>query len=69
MCLPLLSWAKKAEYLSRLGSSTVAVVLNDLDSIYGAGVASGALVDSHIQDWSKEPFIKGSLSLTPPPPM
>ena len=53
---------EKAEYLSGLGAGAIPVVLADLDNIYGSGVASAALVDSHIQDWSKEPFIKGAYS-------
>lgn len=54
---------EKAEVLS--GQSTATVVQNilkDLDTLYGKGVATGALTNARIIDWSKEPFIKGAYS-------
>ncbi len=53
---------EKAEYLSSLGAAAIDTVVAELDQMYGAGVASGSLVASHIMDWSKEPFIKGAYS-------
>ncbi|GDX83509.1 amine oxidase [Deltaproteobacteria bacterium] len=56
----------KAEALSALGDDAIATVLADLDAIYGAGVASGAYVDGVIQDWLKEPTIRGAYSYPGP---
>jgi monoamine oxidase len=53
----------KAEALSGLPTATaIQTVVRDLDAMYGAGVASGALVNARIMDWTKEPFIKGAYS-------
>jgi monoamine oxidase len=53
----------KAESLSGLPTATaIQTVVRDLDAMYGAGVASGALVNARIMDWTKEPFIKGAYS-------
>ena len=56
----------KAEALSALGDDAIATVLADLDAIYGAGVASGAYVDGVVQDWLKEPTIRGAYSYPGP---
>lgn len=53
---------EKAEYLSSLGASAVSTVVDELDNMFGAGVASFSLADSYIMDWKKEPFIKGAYS-------
>jgi monoamine oxidase len=56
----------KAEALSAMGDDAIATVLADLDTIYGAGVASGAYVDGVILDWLKEPTIRGAYSYPGP---
>ena len=53
---------EKAEYLSSLDAGAIDIVVAELDQMYGAGVASGSLIESHIMDWSQEPFIKGAYS-------
>lgn len=55
-----------AEYMSSLGQGAVSKAVEELDTIFGAGVASGSLIDSVIQDWSKEPFIRGAYSYPNP---
>ncbi|MFN4145227.1 MAG: flavin monoamine oxidase family protein [Runella sp.] len=53
----------QAEALSSLPSSAaIQTVLRDLDGLYGSGVATGALLNARLIDWSKEPFIKGAYS-------
>ena len=56
----------KAEALSAMGDDAIATVLADLDTMYGAGVASGAYVDGVILDWLKEPTIRGAYSYPGP---
>ena len=51
-----------AEILSAQGTNAITTTLQDLDSIYGNNVATNQYLDSYIQDWSKEPFIKGAYS-------
>jgi monoamine oxidase len=53
---------EKAEYLSSQGAGAIALILADLDLMYGAGKASGSIINSHIEDWSKNEFIKGAYS-------
>ena len=53
---------EKAEYLSSIGVGAIDDILADLDLMYGAGKASGTLINSHIEDWSKNEFIKGAYS-------
>lgn len=53
---------ENAEVLSAQGAVAVATALQELDAMYGAGVASGALVDSFIMNWTNEPFVKGTYS-------
>lgn len=53
---------EKAAYLSSEGDNAINIVLADLDNMYGAGVATSSILDSHIEDWTKNPFIKGSYS-------
>ncbi|MBL4654842.1 MAG: FAD-dependent oxidoreductase [Bacteroidia bacterium] len=55
-----------AKYLSDLDSGAVDIVLQELDDMYGAGIASGKLVSSYIMDWTKEPYILGSYSYPNP---
>lgn len=52
----------KAAFLSTQGSNAINYALQDLDALYGAGVASDSLQDSYIMDWSKEPYIQGAFS-------
>ncbi|MFN8346037.1 MAG: NAD(P)/FAD-dependent oxidoreductase [Spirosomataceae bacterium] len=54
---------EKAEILSAQ-TSAVAIqnIVKDLDTIYGKGVATGALINARMMDWGKEPFIKGAYS-------
>jgi len=53
---------EKAEYLSSQGAGAVDLILADLDLMYGTGKATGSIIDSHIEDWSKNQFIKGAYS-------
>lgn len=54
---------EKAEALSALSTSAaIQSVLNDLDGLYGKGVATGALTNARLMDWGKTPFIKGAYS-------
>lgn len=56
---------ERAAYLSSLGEDAINVILNELDTLFD-GNATPAFLDSHIQDWIKEPFIKGSYSYPSP---
>lgn len=51
-----------ADALSKLDSAAVTNVVNALDAVFGAGVASGRLVKSHVMDWSKAPHVRGAYS-------
>lgn len=53
---------KNAEYLTEQGISAVALIIKELDEIFGNALASTHLADSFIMDWSKEIFIKGTYS-------
>ena len=50
-----------AEYLSAQGSNAVTLCLTQLDAAY-AGAATAHFTDSHIIDWSLQPFIGGAYS-------
>ncbi len=58
----------KAEQLSALGSGMIPVVLEELDSIFSGKATQNIRRDDDnnmvtiIQDWTKEPFIKGGAS-------
>jgi len=54
---------EQAEYLTSLGSDTaiVTALLQELDDMY-AGQATASYIDSHVQDWTSKPFIKGAYS-------
>ncbi len=58
----------KAEQLSALGSGMIPVVLEELDSIFSGKATQNIRRDDDnnmvtiIQDWTKEPFIKGGTS-------
>lgn len=52
----------RAETLIGLGSKAVQTVVQELDNMYGSGVASGSLTNAYIMDWRKEPYIKGAYS-------
>ena len=53
---------ENAEYLSSIGNNAVNTATNELDLMYGVGVASNSLSKFHIMDWFKEPYIKGTYS-------
>lgn len=50
-----------AEYLSGQGSNAITLCLAQLDAAY-AGAATAHFTDSHIIDWSTQPFIGGAYS-------
>ena len=52
----------RAENLSSKGGGAVQTVVQELDAMYGRGVASGSLTNAYVMDWRKEPFIKGAYS-------
>jgi lysine-specific histone demethylase 1B len=52
---------EKAERLSKLGKDAIKELLGELDLMFG-GRASASFVDAYIQDWGKEPFIRGAYS-------
>ncbi|MFN0274886.1 MAG: FAD-dependent oxidoreductase, partial [Chitinophagales bacterium] len=54
-----------ADYLSSLGDDAIDVILTELDTLFD-GEASEKYVDAVIQDWIKEPFIKGSYTYPAP---
>lgn len=53
----------QAEYLTSLGSDTAIInaLLAELDTMY-AGQATAAFVDSHVENWTTNPFVKGAYS-------
>ncbi|MBK9793697.1 MAG: NAD(P)/FAD-dependent oxidoreductase [Sphingobacteriales bacterium] len=54
---------EKAETLTALSETQIKnILLSDLDAIYGGTAASSGFSAIHIQDWTKEPFIKGAYS-------
>jgi monoamine oxidase len=53
---------EKAEMLSAQGTAAVQTVVAELDKLYGNTVASRTLMASHIEDWSKNSFIRGAYS-------
>ncbi len=56
---------ERAEYLSSLGDDAIATVLAELDALF-EGAATEKFVEAFIQDWIKEPFIKGSYTYPAP---
>lgn len=52
---------EKAETLSALDQGAITQLLSELDAIYN-GQATSSFVDGLIQDWSKEPYIRGAYS-------
>ena len=54
---------EQAEYLSNLGNDTAIInaLLGELDSMYN-GQATAKFVDAVVQDWGKEPYIRGAYS-------
>ena len=54
---------KQAEHLTSLGSDMAITnaLLAELDIMYG-GQATASFIDSHVEDWTKNPFIKGAYS-------
>jgi monoamine oxidase len=53
---------ENAEALGALGAGASKAVLDDLDLMFGPGVATGAFKDAVIMDWRKEPYIRGAYS-------
>jgi len=51
-----------AEFLSHQGEEAITSILNELDNLFGEGIASTNLEKSYLMDWTKEPFIKGTYS-------
>jgi len=51
-----------AETLIGRGNAAVQTVVQELDAMYGRGVASGSLTNAYLMDWRKEPYIKGAYS-------
>jgi len=54
---------EQAEYLSSLGSdgAITAALLAELDLMYN-GQATSSFISSHIEDWTKNPFVRGAYS-------
>jgi hypothetical protein len=52
---------ENAEYMSSIDAGAVDVALAELDLLF-SGAATANFVDSFIQDWSLEPFVKGAYS-------
>lgn len=63
--LTLFIMGERAEYLSSLGADAIPEILAELDALF-EGAASEKFEDSYIQDWYKEPFIKGAYSFPAP---
>jgi monoamine oxidase len=57
---------RRAQELSELGSKAIDEAVAQLDTFYGAGVASGAFNKGHIQDWTRDPYIGGAYSYASP---
>ncbi len=51
-----------AEFLSHQGEEAIISILNELDNLFGEGVASTNLEKSYLMDWTKEPFVRGTYS-------
>ena len=56
---------QNAEYMSSIDAGAVDVAIAELDFLFG-GAASLYFLESSIQDWSLEPFIKGAYSFPSP---
>jgi len=54
-----------AEYMSSLDAGAMDVAIAELDALFD-GAASANFVEGFIQDWSKEPYIKGAYSFPAP---
>lgn len=54
---------EQAEYLTSLGNDTkiTTALLQELDTMYN-GQATTSFIDSHVQNWTTNPFIKGAFS-------
>ena len=54
---------QQAEYLTSLGSDSAItnVLLQELDTMYN-GQATASFVDSHVQNWTTNPFVRGAYS-------
>ena len=56
---------ENAEYMSALDAGAIDVALAELDALFD-GAATANYVDGYIQDWGKEPYIKGAYSFPAP---
>lgn len=52
---------ENAEHMSALDDAAIDVALSELDALFD-GAATANFVDAFIQDWGKEPFVKGAYS-------
>jgi len=54
---------QQAEYLTSLGSDAAITnaLLQELDTMYN-GQATAYFVDSHVQNWTTHPFVRGAYS-------
>jgi monoamine oxidase len=52
----------KADALLALGTGMTTAIVQELDTMYGRGVASGSLTNAYVMNWLKEPYIKGAYS-------
>jgi monoamine oxidase len=52
----------KAATLNVLGNGIPAHICTELDQIFGAGVASASLIDSHVENWFQNALVAGTYS-------
>jgi len=64
--LTAVAYGEGAGFLSGLKEASATEVIKQLDTLFGGKVASRSLVDSHVMDWGKEPFIGGAFSFPTP---
>lgn len=57
---------EQAEYLSNLGENAIGELMAELDGFFPDKSPSSLLVDSHIEDWSKNEFVRGAYSYPKP---
>ncbi len=53
---------QNAATLRVLGTGIPALICSELDQIFGGTVATGSLIDSHVEDWFANPFVGGTYS-------
>lgn len=57
---------ENAEFMSAQNDDAINIAADELDRIFGVGVATSRLTDAHIEDWGKNPFVKGAYSFARP---